>query len=340
MPVRNEENYIADTLRSLQAQTLEQFELLIFDNASSDATVSICRQFCESDSRIKLYESTCNIGQINNFNRCTKPAVADFVGICSGNDLLHPDYLKETFNAIIKDPALGLVYTRTATIDANDKIAERQHASETYFETHCDDPVRAGSSVISRFFHPASFFGLYRRSTLERLQPLRHIFGSDKIMVCEASLYANIACIPVALSSERKHDRQSSLVDIFSEDSTYGVSERSIFAKYESTAPMADMIWGFTDMFSRADILNKHKAALCEAAYSFLKDHYRDELQAEYARALDIFANNKSILLGSSEDRVLMLNRINFLQRVGRLQFVFPGDKELQSISHTISRLV
>lgn len=340
MPVRNEEAYIADTLRSIQEQTLDQFELLIFDNASIDSTVAICNQFAESDARIKVFKSASNVGQINNFNKCTSPALGEFIAIRSGNDPIYPDYLQQTLNAMREDESLGIVYTRATTIDSESRIAARQHAEETYFETRCENPVRAGKQVISRFFHPASFFGVYRRQLLQRLQPLKHIFGSDKIMVCEAALYAGIGCIDDELCYERKHKRQATLVNIFSEDAAYGLPERSIFAKFESTAPIADMIWGFTDMFSRAAIENKQKAALCDAAYDFLSNHYHDELQAEHARMLEIFDNNKDFLLRSSSDRILMLNRINFLQRLKRVQFVFPHNRELRSIMRAISELI
>lgn len=51
IPVFNEENYIAQTLKSLQNQSYHDFIAVISDNASTDHSGLICREFCERDSR-------------------------------------------------------------------------------------------------------------------------------------------------------------------------------------------------------------------------------------------------------------------------------------------------
>ena len=52
VPVYNGERYVAETLDSLLAQTFEDFELTICDNASTDRTEQICRTYAERDARI------------------------------------------------------------------------------------------------------------------------------------------------------------------------------------------------------------------------------------------------------------------------------------------------
>lgn len=340
VPVRNEQKYIANTLDTIQKQTHENFEVLIFDNCSTDDTVEICRNYCESDGRFKLFQNQFNVGQIYNFNRCLAPAAGEFVAIRSGNDPMQPDYLKKTLALLRDDPGMGLVYSRNLQIDVNGETLEKQYLDASYFETSSDEPVAAAATVMKRFFHPASFFGVYRKSLLDRLQPLRHIFGSDKIFVCEASLYSSIGCVQEVLSFERRHQRQASLEDIFSEDAVYELPQQSIYASYEGITPIADMIWGFAVMISRAAIDNNAKARLCQISHAVLGNHYSDNLKKEKQRVLGIFANNRELFTNEATNRILNLNRHNYLECVKRIQFTFPLDHQLSTVSRAITGLL
>ncbi|HKN52024.1 MAG TPA: glycosyltransferase, partial [Amycolatopsis sp.] len=53
LPVYNGEEYLAESLDALLGQTYEDFELIISDNASTDGTDEICRQYADKDSRIR-----------------------------------------------------------------------------------------------------------------------------------------------------------------------------------------------------------------------------------------------------------------------------------------------
>ena len=68
LPVRNGERQIAETVRSVLDQRADRFELVISDNASTDSTEEICRQFARSDARIRYHRQPQNIGLVPNFN--------------------------------------------------------------------------------------------------------------------------------------------------------------------------------------------------------------------------------------------------------------------------------
>ncbi len=54
--VFNGENYLVEAIESILAQTISDFELIICDNASTDATEDICRRYVESDPRVRYYK--------------------------------------------------------------------------------------------------------------------------------------------------------------------------------------------------------------------------------------------------------------------------------------------
>ena len=66
LPVFNGERYLAEAIESLLAQSFSDFELLILDNASTDATKRICADFCSRDQRIRYTRNAANIGEVIN----------------------------------------------------------------------------------------------------------------------------------------------------------------------------------------------------------------------------------------------------------------------------------
>src|SRR5919106_778416 len=62
VPVYNGETYLAETLDSLLAQSFEDFEIIISDNASTDRTPEICRAYQNKDPRVRYFRSDRNLG--------------------------------------------------------------------------------------------------------------------------------------------------------------------------------------------------------------------------------------------------------------------------------------
>ena len=68
MPVHNGQEYLKPAIRSILDQSFADFELIIADNASSDATPDICREFERLDSRITYIRNPHNLGADPNYN--------------------------------------------------------------------------------------------------------------------------------------------------------------------------------------------------------------------------------------------------------------------------------
>ena len=69
LPVFNAERYLAEALDSFLNQTFTDFELIISDNASTDQTQTICRDYMARDQRIRYFRNEKNQGSIYNHNR-------------------------------------------------------------------------------------------------------------------------------------------------------------------------------------------------------------------------------------------------------------------------------
>ena len=67
LPVYNGADTVASVIESVLAQTHPDVELVISDNASTDGTQEICRQFARNDRRVVYRAAATNVGLLNNF---------------------------------------------------------------------------------------------------------------------------------------------------------------------------------------------------------------------------------------------------------------------------------
>src|SRR5688572_10868700 len=92
LPVYNGENYLAEAIDSILAQTFEDFELIISDNASTDRTQEICEAYAAKDGRIRYYRSEVNKGSAWNFNRVFELARGEYFKWAAHDDYIAPEY--------------------------------------------------------------------------------------------------------------------------------------------------------------------------------------------------------------------------------------------------------
>ena len=103
MPVYNGEPYLGISIESILAQTFGDFELIISDNASTDHTEEICRDFASKDDRIIYSRNEENIGAAGNYNRLVDMASADYFRWSNADDVFAPE-LHERCVAVLAEP--------------------------------------------------------------------------------------------------------------------------------------------------------------------------------------------------------------------------------------------
>ncbi len=78
LPVYNGEDFVAAALESVAVQTLSDYQLIICDNASTDAAEETCRRCATSDNRIQYIRNPVNLGAGPNFNLTFKYATGRY----------------------------------------------------------------------------------------------------------------------------------------------------------------------------------------------------------------------------------------------------------------------
>ena len=120
-PAYNAERFICETIRSVQAQDHDDWEMLIVDDGSSDNTCAIARDLAASDSRIRLMVAHEHGGPARARNQAFEQAQSRYVAFLDSDDLWLPCKLSKQM-AYMKEHGAGLVYSAYEFIDENGDV--------------------------------------------------------------------------------------------------------------------------------------------------------------------------------------------------------------------------
>ena len=201
LPVYNGETYLRQSLDSLLAQTFSDFELIISDNASTDATASICKEYAERDGRIRVVTQEKNIGAAANHNLLPALARGRFFKWASDDDLYDPDLLRLCLEQFRAHPDAILVHCWDARIDADGKRLE----PTPYILDSSNPSPSARMRSLLRDPGGDDFYGVIRTDVLLRRGPLGSHFNSDRTFVIGLALYGPFYQVPKVLYFRREH---------------------------------------------------------------------------------------------------------------------------------------
>ncbi|MCX7747176.1 MAG: glycosyltransferase [Clostridia bacterium] len=120
IPSFNSARTIRKTLESIFRQTYKNIiEIILVDNASTDKTVEIARQF--KDERFSIIVHEQNIGGEANFEMCFNIAKGDLTAIYHSDDIYEPQIVEKEVRFLQEHSDAGAVFTMRRMIDENDK---------------------------------------------------------------------------------------------------------------------------------------------------------------------------------------------------------------------------
>jgi glycosyltransferase involved in cell wall biosynthesis len=165
VPVYNGAETIRETLTSLQKQTYHNLEIIISDNASTDRTPEICKEFAAKDNRFRYYRNRTNIGLNQNFRRVFELSTGPYF-MWTGADDIRP-------RAAVQKCLTALLKNNSAVMAHGWVIANRPGEEHLFVITNDGDLSQARVSdriqtFIKRVTHNAMLYGLYRRAALSR----------------------------------------------------------------------------------------------------------------------------------------------------------------------------
>ena len=103
----NREAFIAESIESVLAQTLTDFELIVSDDQSSDGTVAIANDYARRDSRIRVSINDTNLGDYGNRNQAASLARGQFLKYHDSDDVMYRHCLAVMAEALSAEPRAG-----------------------------------------------------------------------------------------------------------------------------------------------------------------------------------------------------------------------------------------
>jgi glycosyltransferase involved in cell wall biosynthesis len=201
MPVYNGAEWIRATIDSVLAQTYRDLELVISDNASSDATEQICREYQQRDPRVRYFRNPSNVGVSNNFNKAFERSRGQFFKWTSCSDLIDPQFIARCMAVIEARPEVVLVFPRTRLFQGT--VANGTDYEERLQQLDVRDPV-------ARFEHYTKvarlnniMHGLIRADALRPTPLYRKFIAADYNMIAELLLYGPAVHLPEVLHFRR-----------------------------------------------------------------------------------------------------------------------------------------
>ena len=100
-PMFNSIEYIGIAIMSVQAQTYENWEMIIVDDASNDGSVDVVKSFVEKDKRIQIISQLMNNGAAAARNNGIRSASGRYIAFLDSDDLWYPEKLEKQLSFML-----------------------------------------------------------------------------------------------------------------------------------------------------------------------------------------------------------------------------------------------
>lgn len=205
LPVFNGEKYLREALSSIITQTYEDFELIICDNASTDSTPKICREFSKKDHRIKYYQNKRNFGGPVNHNLTFRLSSGDYFKWAAYDDILTPEYLQRCVEILDNDPSVVLCHSKVGRIDETGTLVGN-YDKWTLKNISSWKPHERFADMLNPTNTCWAIHGIMRRSSLKQKTNLHGDYiGSDRNLLAELALLGRVFEVSDHLILRRDH---------------------------------------------------------------------------------------------------------------------------------------
>jgi len=208
LPTLNGERFIAEALESLLAQDHRELEIVVADNASTDRTPEIVREFARRDSRIRHERVEALLSAPANFNRVFASTRGPYFMWAADDDLWDPSYVRRCVAALEADPAAVMASTGVRFIDPTGQPIEADHRQYDNPDLSSRSVVRRVRTLIRRRGW-YQVYGLSRRDALSRTRLFQDAYGADVVLVTELAMLGPIVLVPEPLFSYRRQPGQT-----------------------------------------------------------------------------------------------------------------------------------
>jgi len=180
---------------------------VISDNASTDETPRVLRNYAARDRRIRLLFNHTNLGAAPNYNRVFEQSNGTFFKWAAADDTCAPTAIEKCVETMKANCQIVLCYPRSKQIDAQGKMSHL--ANDRSMQLDHESAVRRFIRAVTCVRRATSVFGLIRRDALARTMLIGSFPSSDLVLLAELALLGKFQEIPEHLFFKREHAQNS-----------------------------------------------------------------------------------------------------------------------------------
>jgi glycosyltransferase involved in cell wall biosynthesis len=267
LPVYNGERYLRECLDGLLAQTFDDFELIVSDNASTDGTEAMAREYAARDPRVRYHRHPANRGAAWNFNEAFRLGRGEYFKWAAYDDICRPTFLADCVDVLDARPEVAWCHPQTRHIDgAGHLVPAERDSSIAPGEPHhsllrtggdlprwhrgADMPSRRFAAVLLGTSWCSDIYGLIRADALQQTRLALPFYGSEKVLLAELALQGQFAEVPEVLFWNRTHADASGRMRTAAEQRRY--IDPTSARRFSSTRWA--LLQGYRQAVARADL--------------------------------------------------------------------------------------
>ena len=186
IPTYNRVMQLNRAIDSALNQDYDNIEVIVSDNASTDETGSVCRKYCDKDSRLKYSRQVNNLGPTANFNAALKTASGEYFMWLGDDDWIDTDYVSSCLRELSSDSSVSLVsgvpqYYRKG-------VSTR---TGVFFSLLQDSAWRRVVEYYAKVADNGMFYGLMRTEQIREFE-ITNLMGGDWLMIASVAFTGKV----------------------------------------------------------------------------------------------------------------------------------------------------
>jgi glycosyltransferase involved in cell wall biosynthesis len=191
IPCYNRAHLIGRAIESALKQDYRNLELIISDNASTDETEAVCRDFAARDDRVTYIRQAENQGAVFNFDIVRRHAQGKYFLWLGDDDWLEPDYVSACVNFLEAHADYVVAYGRARFYQGDLLDSEYDGFSLSQ---------KSGVARVIDYYRQVDdnsmFYGVFNRKILENVGNVRDIVGGDWIFMSRIAYQGKVQLLP------------------------------------------------------------------------------------------------------------------------------------------------
>jgi len=206
IPTYNQPEFLQQAIQSVLDQTFQDFEIIVFDDCSTDNTPDIVHGF--NDPRILYFRSDINLRPPASWNECVRLARGRYFSLLPHDDLYDKNFLERMVCELENSQNAGFVQCAYRVIDSQGVVSEKRYVRKSFFSAVREEGLKI--QLENLYCNPVSI--LFNKKILVETGRWETSYWDDMVLILRIAFDNGFIYLPECLSSLRTHPNNLSTI--------------------------------------------------------------------------------------------------------------------------------